>query len=298
MKRRSMLRLVAGASMAAAARARAGTRAPPRRIVSLDWGLGEMLLSIGVVPVGLANTNGFRSSFRTSALPGSVVDLGLMFQPNMELLLALQPDLILVTPAHAALRASLERIAPTLTLGMFRFSPTPYTAASDETLQLARLLQREPEATAALADARGKIDRARNRLAACEPACGRPLHIAQFLDETHVRVFGPHSMYGEMLKTLGLRSAWQGSAHAAGVATVGYQALGSADAATLICLTPLPASVESMMKTSPLWRAMGYAAPGRMLALPLIPPGGGVVCAAHFAEGLADALAKTAQERA
>lgn len=298
MNRRSMLRLVTGACVVAAGRARAGTRAPPRRIVSLDWGLAEMLLSIGVVPVGLANTTGFRSNFTTSVLPMSVVDLGLKFQPNMELLLALKPDLILVTPAHAALRASLERIAPTRTLGRYRYSAAPYTVAREETLQLGRWLEREPVAVAVLDDAQQTIGRARGRLAACLPGCDRPLLVAQFLDETHARVFGPHSMYGEMLTTLGLRSAWRGPANAPAVATVGYEALGSAHDATLICLTPLPAAVESMMKTSPLWRAMGFASPGRTIALPLVPPDGGVVSATHFAGSLADALVKTARERA
>jgi iron complex transport system substrate-binding protein len=263
--------------------------------VSLDWGLCEMLLSIGVVPVGLANTKGFRVSFTTSALPASVVDLGLMFQPNMELLLALKPDLILITPAHASLRASLERIAPTYTLGRFRAAPAPYTVAREETLQLGRLLDREREAVVTLADAQQKLSRARDRLATCLPGCDQPLHVAQFLDETRIRVFGTQSMYGETLTMLGLRNAWRGSSSAA---TLGYDALGSARDTTLVCLTPIPFAAQTMMQSSPLWHAMGFAAPGRTVSLPLIPPGGGVISATHFADALADSLLNAAKERA
>jgi ferric hydroxamate transport system substrate-binding protein len=299
MKRRTLLTaLLGGALLAAGASVRA---AAPRRVIVLDWGLAELTLAIGVVPVGMANTPGFRRNFTACPVPATVVDLGLMFQPNMELMLALKPDLIVITPAHAAMRASLERIAPTVTLGMFRASPTPYTAACAETLHLARLLGCEARGSAAVAQTQRAIDAARARLDALPAARGASVYMVRFIDESHVRVFGTHSLFGELLTKLGLQNGWckansaanSKANSAAAYATIGFDALDADPRATLVYVKPLPALTASMMKTSRVWQAMPFAGEGRMIGMASVPPEGGILSAQYFANALADALGET-----
>jgi ABC-type Fe3+-hydroxamate transport system substrate-binding protein len=301
MNRRAMLSALLGAGALAAIAlsdvALAGDvpATPPRRIVVLDWGLTEMVLSIGVVPVGIANTRDFRRNFTACDVPESVVNLGLMFQPNMELLFALKPDLIVISPAHASLRTALERVAPTVTLGRYRSSETPYSAARAETLQLARLLGCEARAEALLAQADTALDHARTTLAALPAlsggsgAKGRPLYMVNFIDEAHVRVFGPNSFYGELMTTLGLQNA----VHSGAFSTTGFDVLGSVPDATLLYMKPLASSVVNMMKTSPLWHAMPFTNEGRMIGLPRVPPDGCVLSAMLFARVLVDAFGQT-----
>ncbi|WP_158938699.1 iron-siderophore ABC transporter substrate-binding protein [Burkholderia sp. S171] len=299
MNRRAMLSALLGAGALAATAlpdvALAGDAlvATPRRIVVLDWGLTEMVLSIGVVPVGIANTRDFRRNFTACDVPTSVVDLGLMFQPNMELLFALKPDLIVISPAHLRLRSALERVAPTVTLGRYRSSEAPYSAARAETLQLARLLGCEARAEALLAQADTELDRARTGLAALPAvsafsdvggAKGRPFYMVNFLDEAHVRVFGPNSFYGELMTTLGLENAVDSGAFS----TTGFDVLGSVPDATLLYMKPLAPSVANMMKTSPLWHAMPFKEEGRMIGLPRVPSDGCLLSAMLFARALVD----------
>ena len=298
MNRRAMLSALLGAGALAAtalsdvALAGDAPAATPRRVVVLDWGLTEMVLSIGVVPVGIANTRDFRRNFTACDVPASVVDLGLMFQPNMELLFALKPDLIVISPAHARLQAALERVAPTVTLGRYRSSEAPYSAARAETLQLARLLGCEARAEALLAQADMALDHARKALAALPGASavggakGRPLYMVNFIDEAHVRVFGPNSFYGELMMTLGLQNA----VHSGAFSTTGFDVLGNVPDATLLYMKPLAPSVVNMMKTSPLWQAMPFMNEGRMMALPRVPPDGCVLSAMFFARVLVDAF--------
>ena len=299
MNRRAMLSALLGAGALAAtalsdvALAGDARLAPPRRIVVLDWGLTEMVLSIGVVPVGIANTRDFRRNYTACDVPESVVDLGLMFQPNMELLFALKPDLIVIAPAHATLRAALERVAPTVTLGLYRSSETPYTAARAETLRLARLLGCEARAEALLARADTVLGHARTALATLPGASGKPLFMVNFIDEAHVRVFGPNSFYGELMTRLGLQNAWQNAAHAGAFSTTGFDVLGSVPDATLLYMKPLASSVANMMKTSPLWHAMPFTNEGRMIGLPRVPPDGCVLSAMLFARVLVDAFGQT-----
>jgi ABC-type Fe3+-hydroxamate transport system substrate-binding protein len=298
MNRRAMLSALLGAGALAAtalsdvALAGDAPAAAPRRIVVLDWGLTEMVLSIGVVPVGIANTRDFRRNFTACDVPASVVDLGLMFQPNMELLFALKPDLIVISPAHARLQAALERVAPTVTLGRYRSSEAPYSAARAETLQLARLLGCEARAEALLAQADMALDHARKALAALPGASavggakGRPLYMVNFIDEAHVRVFGPNSFYGELMMTLGLQNA----VHSGAFSTTGFDVLGNVPDATLLYMKPLAPSVVNMMKTSPLWHAMPFKNDGRMMGLPRVPPDGCLLSAMLFARVLVDAF--------
>jgi len=303
MNRRAMLSALLGAGALAAtalsdvALAGDAPAATPRRVVVLDWGLTEMVLSIGVVPVGIANTRDFRRNFTACDVPASVVDLGLMFQPNMELLFALKPDLIVISPAHARLQAALERVAPTVTLGRYRSSEAPYSAARAETLQLARLLGCEARAEALLAQADMALDRARTALAALpgasavDGAKGRPLYMVNFIDEAHVRVFGPNSFYGELMMTLGLQNA----VHSGAFSTTGFDVLGNVPDATLLYMKPLAPSVANMMKTSPLWHAMPFKNDGRMMGMPRVPPDGCVLSAMLFARVLVDAFEQTSE---
>jgi ferric hydroxamate transport system substrate-binding protein len=266
--------------------------AVPRRVIVLDWGLAELMLALGVVPVGLTNTPGFRHNFTACPVPDSVVDLGLMFQPNMELILALKPDLIVITPAHSSMRGALERLAPTVTLGQFRASPTPYTGACEETMRLAHLFGREAQGEAAVLKSRRAIAAARARLAAMPAyAKGRsgPIYLTRFIDESRLRVFGAHSLFGELLGQLGLSNAW-GRADSASSAMIGFDALDADPRATLVYVGPLPAMTASMMRTSRVWQAMPFAQPGRMTGMPDAPAEGGILSAAYFARGLVDAL--------
>jgi ferric hydroxamate transport system substrate-binding protein len=300
MNRRGMLTALLGAGAFAAtgafdcARAAtsltSSTSSTPRRVVVLDWVLTEIVLSLGVVPVGIANTQGFAHSYPASDLPASVVDLGLMFQPNMELLVALKPDLIVITPAHATLRESLERIAPTVTLGIHRAVDAPYTAARMETLRLARMLDCEARAATLFAQTDKTLDTARATLAALPAVRTAPLYVVRFLDEAHLRVFGPHSFYGELLAMLGLHNAWQRTTNASAFSTVGIDALGDVPDATLLYLKPLPVLAAKMMKTSPVWHAMPFVTSRRMLVLPDVPRDGGLPSAMYFARSLVGAL--------
>jgi ABC-type Fe3+-hydroxamate transport system substrate-binding protein len=289
-----MLACLAAAGLTAAAaptHGHAATAAASPRLVVLDWSLTELLLSAGIVPVGISNSAGFRRTYTACDLPETVVDLGLMFQPNLELVLALKPDLIIVTPAHGAMQASLERIAPTATFGQFRSSPTPYSAAMKETLALGRLFGREQAAADAIAAADTALKRASASIAAMPAVRERPLYIARFIDENYVRVYGVHSFYGELLGLLGLDNAWRDRTRAAAFSTLHLEDLHATSVSTLVYFKPLAPAAASMMKSSPLWRAMPFAKPGGVLGLPPAPPDGGALSATSFARALTRALA-------
>ena len=76
-------------------------------------------------------------------LPDGIADVGMRLEPNLEVVQALAPDLILIAPGLEAVRARLESIAPTLRLQVFTPGKPAFPAAIAETRRLGQLLQRK-----------------------------------------------------------------------------------------------------------------------------------------------------------
>ncbi|MBN3811090.1 iron-siderophore ABC transporter substrate-binding protein, partial [Paraburkholderia sp. Ac-20347] len=111
MQRRQWLAAAAAAGLACALGPRAvraaadvagaGGTSVPKRVVVMDFGLTEMLLTLGVTPLATSVPDWYRRTNVAPPLPAGVIDIGLLYQPNFELLEQLRPDLLLLTPAHA-----------------------------------------------------------------------------------------------------------------------------------------------------------------------------------------------------
>ncbi|MFC3244846.1 ABC transporter substrate-binding protein [Gordonia humi] len=99
--------------------------AAPKRVVVISTGQADALLTLGVVPVGSTSGDGadLVPAYLYDAFPdrkaelGGVADVGSRFEPNLEAVANLKPDLILMNKAGKdsdKLYASLAAIAPTV----------------------------------------------------------------------------------------------------------------------------------------------------------------------------------------
>ncbi|AWQ48669.1 Ferric hydroxamate ABC transporter [Klebsiella oxytoca] len=256
--------------------ARATAGRPPQKLAVLDWGLTEILLALGVTPAGVSAPDWYRKLIPTPELPASVLDLGLLFQPNLETLYALRPDAIVITPQHGLLKPALERVAPTLTLPT-RGLPG-YVSA---TRQLGERLQRQPQAALLLASLNDKLSRA--SLLARQVA--RPVLLAAPVDALHLRVYTAGSLPGDVLAACGLRNGWPGGAGAEGSVLVELTRIADLHA-RLMLLTPEDqrASV-SRWRQSLLWQRLPLTCARNLnLIAENISDAGAVVTAGRFAD--------------
>jgi ferric hydroxamate transport system substrate-binding protein len=98
----------------------------PTRIVALSWQAGADLLTLGILPVGLANADTFNETVNLDqvVLPSGVVDVGTPWEPNLETIAQLQPDLIIGSMHdNELIFDDLNEIAPTLLFHVFVSSP-------------------------------------------------------------------------------------------------------------------------------------------------------------------------------
>ncbi|MDQ0467882.1 iron complex transport system substrate-binding protein [Labrys wisconsinensis] len=269
----------------AAAGGRAASR--PLRIVCLDDGLTETLLTLGFEPVAVADRGSWETWVVEPALPSDIVDVGTLLEPNLELVQQLRPDLILAIPYLDGIKPLLERIAPVTTIGIYAEDGRPYARAVKATRILARLIGREAEGEALIARVEAGFAQTRQALA---PHAQRPLYVVNFLDPRNIRVYGRKSLFQEVLDRIGLANAWTGETNYWGFATTGIEALGGTGAARLAYLEPLPQGAAGTLTASPVWNAMPFVRDGAILRLPPVLMFGALPSAARFASVLTQAL--------
>lgn len=187
-------------------------KAPATRVVGLEWGEVEMLVSLGVMPVGVADTKGYATWVTAAKLDANVKDVGTRAEPSVDAIAALQPDLVVLSPGRDdSLAAKLEQYVPVIVarssdaadnLGRMREDLTMIATAVGRTAEAQQLLA---DFDAALADGRAKI--------ATAGSAGQQFAIADGWKEgssISVRMFGQGSLVSQIGIQLGLKNAWTG----------------------------------------------------------------------------------------
>lgn len=172
----SALLLLSGVSLAGALTVRHGagtTRIDgvPRRVVALGPHSLDLLLDLGIQPVGyaenkLVDLGGLAPGQPFSEIPyvgplvtGRPLNLGNPYAPNLELLAGLKPDLIVGDIWVSQAYAQLSRIAPTLLFEDMRPNTWKTTVRT-----LGQVLGREPQARQSVASYDQAMARARQSL--------------------------------------------------------------------------------------------------------------------------------------
>jgi iron complex transport system substrate-binding protein len=255
-------------------------------IAALDWGLAETLLSLGIVPVAVPAPSWYDRYVVDPALPGSVIDVGLLFSPNFELLRELSPDLILTTPGLQAAVPMLQCVAPVYSLNLFQAGPDTLAISEQATLALADRIGIRAEGDRLVGETRLVLAASRQQL------FGRvngPVLVASPLDDRHVSLFGANSLYGAVLRAVGLTNAASGIGGEfviAGLETLG----GYADATVVLLETPAAPGMAKRLVSSRLWQTFPFVREGHLHLMAPVLGSGGLPSASRFARLLGEAL--------
>ncbi|EIM24669.1 iron-siderophore ABC transporter substrate-binding protein [Microvirga lotononidis] len=259
---------------------------PFRRVAVLDWAMFETLLALDIVPVAATELVQFHKVAVEPPVPSQVADLGLRGSPNFEMLLLTRPDLIVSSGWYAWVKDSLERIAPVASYSVYETGRPPYAPAEQVTLALGNDLGRRPQAEAYVAAASDEIGQASRRIA----DKARPVFLINLGDARHFRVFGPDSMFGDVLQRLGLKNAWPNPTSYAAAAAMPLEALAEVPEAIIAIVSPVPPDAHHTLDASPLWKAIPAVREGRVMTLPPVNPFGALPAARRFARVFSEAL--------
>jgi ABC-type Fe3+-hydroxamate transport system substrate-binding protein len=165
----------------------------PARVVTLDSGELDAVLSLGVTPVGMANPNAKAPSYLTDRVAG-ITSVGDTNNLNLEAIAALKPDLILGSQLRVdQLYDQLSQIAPTV------LSIRPGFPWKENLLLAGAALGEETKATELLNDYQRRADAVR----AAFPS-PPTVSLLRFMPE-RIRLYGNLSFIGVILHDVGFR---------------------------------------------------------------------------------------------
>jgi iron complex transport system substrate-binding protein len=233
----------------------------PERVVVLDTGELDSVLSLGVTPVGAVTTavsDGFLSYLADDAADVEVV--GTISEPDLEAIAAVEPDLILSNKTrHEDLYEQLSQIAPTV------FADRVGAVWKDN-------LRLDAEALG-LADEAGELIEAYEADAAAlgreigNPA-GTTVSTMRFV-EGGIRVYTADSFIGTVMADIGLDHLQLPTDDVPTFAELGTEELTRADADVILYSSYGPAddSGEAAVVAGPLWPLLTGVQQGRAHAV-------------------------------
>ncbi|GAA3377786.1 iron-siderophore ABC transporter substrate-binding protein [Streptomyces sannanensis] len=170
-------------------------KAEPKRVVVLDVGELDNVVSLGIDPVGLAPTEGSQGLPSYLKDAGNPKNIGTINNLNLEAIAALKPDLILGSQLRAADKYDeLSQIAPTV------FSIRPGFTWKENYLLNAAALDKTAEAKANLARYDKKVKALGEKLGDDKPT----VSMVRYMPEGKIRLYGNASFIGTILKDAGI----------------------------------------------------------------------------------------------
>lgn len=263
----------------------------PHRVVALEWLPTELLLALGVTPLGVADMNNYRAWVGEPQLPASVIDVGLRTEPNLELLTQLKPSLILYSAGYGPSPEKMTRIAPGLGFNFNDGSGKPLTVARNSLTELGEKLGMQQAAK----DHLNKFDRF---IAEMKPRFASrgdtPVLLMTLLDSRHALVVGENSLFQQVMDLLGVKNAWHGETNFWGTAVVGLERLAAIKNADVICFDHNNDAEMAKVMATPLWNAMPFVRQQRFQRVPAVWLYGATISAMNFTTMLAKAVGSEA----
>lgn len=245
---------------------------PAEKVVALEWNTAENLVALGVMPVGVADVEGYGDWVQSETLDESVTDVGTRGEPSVDAIAGLAPELVLTTAdLPEAVITQIEEFAPVLVVRG--------ADASDPIGQMERNLERIATATGQEAEGEEVLAGFEEKLvegaAAIEAAglTGAPFMMSDSWasgGQVSIRPFAEGALLTAIAEELGLENAWTGEGDAdyglgstdvEGLTSVGdveflYIANGEADA------------YQDELAGNAVWHSLPFVQSGKVHRLP------------------------------
>ncbi|POR05618.1 hypothetical protein AU468_00115 [Alkalispirochaeta sphaeroplastigenens] len=239
--------------------------APPERVVGLSRQFMEEFYAIGVIPVGKVEEYNNRPEM--NALPS----LGRQNSPDIEAILAVQPDLIVANVRqHSEMTEMLESMGATVAFVDPSFEGDNFF--TDRVLLFAALTGREEEAAAYCDHIRSVLEEVQQRIA----PLGYERGIIVQGGSEMIQAAQPTGLYGALLPSLGIKNVVPANLPGSGRSTfVTYdiEAITEADPDILVIRSAGSGErnlerLRASYMDNPLWQGVRAVRQGKVFVLP------------------------------
>jgi len=184
----------------------------PERVIVMEYELVEDAVILGVEPVGVCERDSInRWVPLPEPLPESVTEVGTRDEPDLEVILGLQPDLIIAAkPRQDEVLDNRQSIATTVQLETYSpfFTPaddiSPIQHAQRVLMQVAESTNRVKEGETAIAEFDALLEQAAAAFGASEFAGRSFAYISSIVDGMTAQIMNDRSRIGYTISQLGL----------------------------------------------------------------------------------------------
>lgn len=187
--------------------------APAAKVVGLEWGAVENLVTLGVMPVGVADTKGYGDWVTAGKLDPSVKDVGTRGEASVDAIVALDPDLVIVTTDESeSTVAQIEKAVPVLVVrGAEAANAIPQMKKNLELIGAA--VGKADQAKTVNADFDKALAAGKQKIADAGKA-GESYTMADGYKQgstISIRMYTSGSLLGAVTNELGLKNSWTGA---------------------------------------------------------------------------------------
>ncbi|MGF1904275.1 ABC transporter substrate-binding protein [Aliivibrio salmonicida] len=261
----------------------------PKKVVVLDWALTETVLSLGIVPLGAADVEGYQMWVMEPELNRSVMDVGSRREPNLELMTELNPDVILINQHMSAMYEKLNTIAPTLVYTIYNDKKAPLSSAKDITTQLGILFNKEKQSAKVIAATEQRLLVNGDKVHRLQ-SNNKSFLFLRFVNDKTVRIHSEGSLTQDTIDAMGLVNAWHEPTNMWGFTTAGVEKLAQYQQSNVLIFGPLKETERKKLTHSALWQAMAFTRTDSVYELPAIWTFGGLISAQRFSDHITQQL--------
>ncbi|MEV0584996.1 iron-siderophore ABC transporter substrate-binding protein [Nonomuraea sp. NPDC050310] len=267
---------------------------PATRVVGLEWGEVELLVTLGVQPVGVADVKGYGTWVTAAPLDPSVKDIGNRQEPSVDSIAALQPDLVVMESDDSGLITQLEKIAPVIVAKGSDASANIERMRDDLTL-IATAVGKTDVATKVLADFDTALADGKAKIAASGSAGQKFMMADGWKDgsKISIRPFGKGSLVSDVAEQLGLANAWTGEVDKVwGLGSTDVEGMTAVKDENLRFFYSASDGIDVFadLAANPLWKSLSFVKQDRVTKLPDgIWTFGGPLSSRQFADALVKA---------
>ncbi|OPH59372.1 ABC transporter substrate-binding protein [Paenibacillus ferrarius] len=223
----------------------------PERVVAMEFGFTDILVSIGVQPVGVADDGSpdlFMDSVKSKL--GAYKSVGSRYEPNIELISSLKPDLIIVDiNKHKNAIEQLKGIAPVLVLDDFQ---ADYNQMLKNVAIISKAVGKEEEGKKRMAEHQATVEMLKKKLGSTNlrvlPAVVNPKGFFAHSD---------HAYSGSFLAMLGYTDPIK---NATAYPQITLEQLAEANPQVLFLLPTEKETIVKQWETNPLWQKIDAVA--------------------------------------
>lgn len=266
----------------------------PERIIALNWTQAEILLTLGITPVGVTSIQGYKKwQGDFPPMPDSVTELGTRSEPSLEKIAALHPDLIIgYNWRHSKILPQLEKIAPTLLYKQYPSSSDREFNYFDQMIKIfksvSKAVGKEKKAEKILTDLNHSIEKAKITIADSE--LEHSLIIGKFVGMgLGLRVYGKNSMAGCLIRKTGIKPGWSSTLPGRDFTHIELAQLTAVKNSSLLLIGG-DLSEAMSMKKSPVWRLIPAVKEKRIYEMEKLWSFGGPVAAKRMLEAITSSV--------